>query len=42
VQDDVTYFLCGSTGFTEAVSDLLMGLRVPAEAVRVERFGPSG
>lgn len=36
-----TYFLCGSTGFTEAVSDLLMNLRVPAAAVRVERFGPS-
>ncbi len=36
-----TYFLCGSTGFTEAVSDLLMDLRVPAAAVRVERFGPS-
>jgi ferredoxin-NADP reductase len=42
VQADVTYFLCGSTGFTEAVSDLLMGLQVPVEAVRVERFGPSG
>ena len=42
VQNDLTYFLCGSTGFTEAVSDLLMGLQVPAEAVRVERFGPSG
>jgi ferredoxin-NADP reductase len=37
-----TYLLCGSTGFTEAVSDLLMDLRVPAAAVRVERFGPSG
>ena len=42
VKADVTYFLCGSTGFTEAVSDLLMSLQVPAAAVRVERFGPSG
>ena len=38
---DATYFLCGSTGFTEAVSDMLMDLHVPAAAVRVERFGPS-
>jgi ferredoxin-NADP reductase len=36
-----TFYLCGSTGFTETASTLLMGLRVPAEAVRVERFGPS-
>lgn len=38
---DATYFLCGSTRFTEAVSDMLMDLHVPAAAVRVERFGPS-
>ena len=41
VASDATYFLCGSTGFTEAVSDMLMELQVPAAAVRVERFGPS-
>jgi ferredoxin-NADP reductase len=39
--DDATYYLCGSTGFTEAASSLLMALQVPAEVVRVERFGPS-
>jgi ferredoxin-NADP reductase len=38
---DATYYLCGSAGFTEAASTLLMDLRVPAEVVRVERFGPS-
>jgi ferredoxin-NADP reductase len=38
---DRTYYLCGSAGFTEQMSELLMGLDVPAEAVRVERFGPS-
>ena len=36
-----TFYLCGSTGFTETASTLLMALQVPAEAVRVERFGPS-
>jgi ferredoxin-NADP reductase len=39
---DATYYLCGSPGFTEAVSDLLLELRVPSEVIRVERFGASG
>ncbi len=42
VADDATYFVCGSTGFAEAATMLLMDLQVPAEVVRVERFGPSG
>jgi len=41
VTGGATYYLCGSTGFTEATSNLLMDLEVPAEVVRVERFGPS-
>jgi ferredoxin-NADP reductase len=41
VSEDATYFVCGSTGFTEAATMLLMDLKVPSEAVRVERFGPS-
>jgi ferredoxin-NADP reductase len=41
LDDDATYYVCGSTSFTEAASELLMGLQVPAEVVRVERFGPS-
>ena len=41
VSDDATYFVCGSTGFTEAATMLLMDLEVPSSAVRVERFGPS-
>ena len=36
-----TAFVCGSAGFAEAASQLLVGLGVPASAVRVERFGPS-
>jgi ferredoxin-NADP reductase len=42
LDDEATYFLCGSAGFTEAASQLLIDLAVPPEVVRVERFGPSG
>lgn len=34
-------FACGSTGFVEAASDLLLAAGVPASAIRTERFGPS-
>ncbi len=37
-----TAYVCGSTPFAEAASQLLVGLGVPAPDVRVERFGPSG
>jgi len=37
-----TYFVCGSAGFAEAASTLLMRVGVAAADVRVERFGPSG
>jgi ferredoxin-NADP reductase len=42
VAPDTTYFICGSAAFTEAMSQLLLGLGVDASDVRVERFGPSG
>lgn len=35
-------YLCGSTGFAETASQLLLDAAVPPELVRVERFGPSG
>lgn len=41
ITDEATYYLCGSTGFTESTGQLLMDLQVPAEVIRVERFGPS-
>jgi ferredoxin-NADP reductase len=41
-EPDATYFVCGSAAFAEAASMLLLGLGVPADQVRVERFGPSG
>jgi ferredoxin-NADP reductase len=35
-------YICGGTGFADTASDLLMGLGLPAERIRVERFGPTG
>jgi ferredoxin-NADP reductase len=37
-----TAYVCGSAGFAEFASLLLVGLGVPVQAVRIERFGPSG
>jgi ferredoxin-NADP reductase len=37
-----TCFICGSNAFAEAASELLLERGVPASAIRVERFGPSG
>ena len=42
VSAGATYFVCGSAGFAEAASTLLMTLGVAPGDVRVERFGPSG
>jgi ferredoxin-NADP reductase len=39
---DTTSFVCGSPGFADAASRVLMELGVPTNAIRVERFGPSG
>ena len=35
-------FVCGGAGFVEAASALLLEAGQPAEAIRTERFGPSG
>ena len=42
VVDGATAFVCGSTGFAEATSRLLIGTGVPSDSIRVERFGPTG
>ena len=42
VAEHATYFVCGSAGFAESATELLMSLGVRPGAVRVERFGPSG
>jgi ferredoxin-NADP reductase len=38
----VTAYVCGSAGFADAATDLLVASGVPASAIRVERFGPTG
>ena len=35
-------FVCGPTGFVEAVADLLVRAGHGAGAIKTERFGPSG
>jgi ferredoxin-NADP reductase len=35
-------YVCGSTGFANAATDLLIATGVPATGIRVERFGPTG
>lgn len=35
-------YVCGPTGFVEAVADLLVGLGHPSRRIRTERFGPTG
>lgn len=42
VEQDPAVFVCGPTGFVEAVADSLVALGYPEERVRTERFGPTG
>jgi ferredoxin-NADP reductase len=37
-----TVYVCGSSGFADRVTDLLGQNGVPADRIRVERFGPTG
>ncbi|HEX9480512.1 MAG TPA: ferredoxin reductase [Solirubrobacteraceae bacterium] len=39
---DGVAFVCGSNGFVETASELLLDAGFPPEQVRTERFGPSG
>ena len=39
---DATAYVCGSTGFADAVTELLLELGMPADRIRVERFGATG
>jgi ferredoxin-NADP reductase len=42
VRPGATAYVCGSSGFADAASYMLVDLGVPAAQVRVERFGPTG
>ena len=40
-RSDSTAFVCGSSGFCDAATDLVIGAGLPVERIRVERFGPT-
>jgi ferredoxin-NADP reductase len=42
VRPGASAFVCGSAGFADAASTLLVGLGLAPEVIRVERFGPTG
>jgi ferredoxin-NADP reductase len=42
VLDGATAYVCGSTGFADAATDLLLQAGVESPRIRVERFGPTG
>jgi ferredoxin-NADP reductase len=42
VRPDLTAYVCGSARFADAASRLVVDAGVPVDAVRVERFGPTG
>ena len=39
---ECTAYVCGSAGFANTASDLLVDVGVPVARIRVERFGPTG
>ena len=42
ITPEQTGFVCGSAGFAEAASTLLVRAGMSPAAIRVERFGPTG
>jgi ferredoxin-NADP reductase len=42
VRGDEDVYVCGSPGFADAATDVIIEAGVPADRIRVERFGPSG
>jgi ferredoxin-NADP reductase len=35
-------YVCGSSGFSDAATEVLAGTGIPEQRIRVERFGPTG
>ena len=35
-------YVCGSSGFADAATDVAAAVGIPTDEIRVERFGPSG
>jgi ferredoxin-NADP reductase len=40
--DDATAYICGSSPFADAATDLTVATGITTERIRVERFGPTG
>jgi ferredoxin-NADP reductase len=42
VRGNEDVYVCGSPGFADAATDVIVDAGVPVDRIRVERFGPSG
>ncbi len=42
VPDDAIAYICGSSPFADAATDLIIATGITTERIRVERFGPTG
>jgi ferredoxin-NADP reductase len=42
LRDDATVFICGSAGFADTATDQALEAGAHEDAIRVERFGPTG
>ena len=42
VPEDATVYICGSSPFADAATDIAIATGIPPERIRVERFGPTG
>jgi ferredoxin-NADP reductase len=42
VPADATAYICGSSPFADAASDLTIAIGIPTQRIRIERFGPTG
>jgi ferredoxin-NADP reductase len=42
VPADATAYICGSSPFADAATDLTIGIGIPTQRIRIERFGPTG
>jgi ferredoxin-NADP reductase len=41
IAPDATSYVCGTPGFADAATEILMNAGVLANRIRVERFGPT-
>jgi ferredoxin-NADP reductase len=41
IGEETTVYVCGSSGFSDAATDILLSAGVANERIRVERFGPT-